>query len=57
MNDPGIAKILAQDAADVAALKVTRTPGFFVNGKPLVDFGSNQLKALVDQEVRAAYGN
>lgn len=56
MNDPSIAKILLQDGADVESLRVTKTPGFFVNGKPLVDFGSNQLKALVDQEVRTAYG-
>lgn len=55
MNDPRIANLLAQDTADAAALKVTKTPGFFVNGKPLVDFGADQLKALVGQEVRSAY--
>ncbi|RYE75842.1 MAG: hypothetical protein EOO74_09395, partial [Myxococcales bacterium] len=31
MNDPRIAALLAQDAKDVEALGVTRTPGFFVN--------------------------
>ena len=56
LDDPRIAKILLQDVADVETLRLTKTPGFFVNGKPLVDFGSSQLKALVDQEVRAAYG-
>ena len=46
---------LDQDMADAKALEVTRTPGFFVNGKPLTDFGYEQLKALVEQEVRLAY--
>lgn len=56
MNDPRIAKILEQDIADGKTLKVTKTPGFFVNGRPLVNFGSEQLKALVADEVRSAYG-
>ena len=34
------------------ALKVTATPGFFVNGTPLLDFGAPQLKALVDRELK-----
>lgn len=55
-RDPGIRKTLEIDSADVEALKVTRTPGFFVNGKPLADFGIDQLKALVDREVAANYG-
>lgn len=46
---------LDQDMADAKALEVTRTPGFFVNGKPLTDFGYEQLKALVEQEVKLAY--
>lgn len=56
MNDPRIAALLAQDVKDVEALGVTRTPGFFVNGKPLTDFGANQLKALVDEALQQAYG-
>ena len=56
VNDPRIAKILKQDMADVATLKVTGTPSFFVNGKPLIDFGPDQLKALVGKEVGIAYG-
>jgi protein-disulfide isomerase len=56
MNDPRIAQIVAQDIADAKTLKVTKTPGFFVNSKPLIDFGSDQLKALVANEVRSAYG-
>jgi len=32
-------------------LKVGGTPGFFVNGTPLRDFGEAQLRALVAQEL------
>lgn len=46
--------LLKQDIADMQALKVRATPGFFVNGKPLNEFGSAQLKALVDQELAKA---
>jgi protein-disulfide isomerase len=49
---PAIAQRLSQDVADMQALKVDKTPGFFVNGTPLRDFGHEQLKALVEQETR-----
>ncbi len=51
-NSPVIDQLLKQDVADMKALKVDRTPGFFVNGTPLRDFGEAQLKALVDQEIK-----
>ena len=57
-EDAGSAEVLAnieQDMADAKILNVTRTPGFFVNGKPLKDFGDEQLKALVNRELKAAY--
>lgn len=50
-DSPAIAELLRQDVADMQALKVDRTPGFFVNGTPLLDFGAAQLKALVDREL------
>ena len=56
MNHPRVAATLVQDIADGKTLKVTKTPGFFVNGMPLVDFGADQLKALVASEVRSVYG-
>lgn len=49
---PEVEKVLQQDTADMKALKVAATPGFFVNGTPLRDFGAAQLKALVDEEIR-----
>jgi len=50
-DSPAFDALLKQDVADMQALKVRATPGFFVNGKPLQDFGEPQLKALVDQEL------
>ena len=39
MTDPAIARLIEQDIADAKALNVRKTPGFFVNGKPLQTFG------------------
>jgi len=55
MNDPAIVKLIQQDLADAEALKVEKTPEFFVNGKPLPSFGYKQLKGLVDSEIQAKY--
>ncbi len=50
---PEVEQVLRQNTADMKALKVTATPGFFVNGTPLRDFGAEQLKALVDRELKS----
>ncbi|MBN9318032.1 MAG: thioredoxin domain-containing protein [Devosia sp.] len=52
-TDP-VTAVLAQDAADVEAVGLTQTPTFFVNGKPLTDFGPQQLYDLVTAEVQGA---
>ena len=57
MHDPAIAKIIEQDMADVKALNVQKTPGYFVNGKPLQTFGYRQLHALIQAELNAQYPN
>jgi hypothetical protein len=36
-------------------LEVSKTPEFFVNGKPLPSFGYEQLQALVQEELASAY--
>jgi protein-disulfide isomerase len=54
MVSPEVTQILAQDMADVRALNITKTPEFFVNGKPLPSFGYAQLKTLVDEALGAA---
>jgi protein-disulfide isomerase len=44
-------ELLRLEAGDLAALKVERTPTFYVNGKLLVSFGAEQLFELVKNEV------
>ena len=48
---PEIEKLIAQDLEDARVLNVTKTPEFFVNGKPLPSFGFEQLTVLVAQEL------
>ena len=55
INDPRIAELLKQDAKDLATLKVNKTPSFFINGKPLKDFGPNGLRAQVENEIGSLY--
>lgn len=55
MADPEIAKIIEQDLADAKALNVQKTPGFFVNGKPLQVFGYRQLSRLIQDEILEKY--
>lgn len=49
---PDITARLNQEAADVEAFGVNKTPTFFVNGKPLPSFGSQQLVDLVASELK-----
>jgi len=57
MADPAIVKIIEQDLADANTLNVHKTPGFFVNGKPLQTFGYQQLQQLIESELKANYPN
>jgi protein-disulfide isomerase len=50
-NAESVDKMLALEAEDLVALKVERTPTFFVNGKLLVAYGPQPLFALVKEEV------
>jgi protein-disulfide isomerase len=50
-----IARRVKLDMLDAQQLKVSKTPGFFVNGKPLVHFGYQQLQQLVESEIAANY--
>lgn len=49
MISPEIERVIAQDIEDARTLNVTKTPEFFVNGKPLPSFGFRQLTELVEQ--------
>lgn len=54
LTSPEIAQVIEQDLADAKTLNVTKTPEFFVNGKPLPSFGWEQLQRLVDEALAAA---
>jgi protein-disulfide isomerase len=55
MNSPEVTARIERDRADAMALKVTATPEYFVNGRPLPSFGYDQLLGLVNEELQAAY--
>lgn len=50
-----IVQRMERDMADARALGVTKTPEFFVNGRPLPKFGLEELQSLVKEELRGAY--
>ncbi len=54
-SDPTIDEVIARDLADAETLGVRRTPGFFVDGRPLEPFGAEPLMALVEEAVRERY--
>lgn len=55
MASPEVAKIVALDLQDSKTLKVTATPEYFVNGRGLPEFGYEQLRRLVGDEIAKAY--
>lgn len=55
LADPRIGEIVAQDLADAETLGVRKTPGFFVDGRPLEPFGVEPLVELVETAVRERY--
>lgn len=55
LESPEFLQIIGQDMADAKTLGVKRTPGFFVNGKPLVHFGYGPLSDLITSEIKSKY--
>ena len=55
MNSPEVAQRAARDRDDAMALKVTATPEYYVNGRPLPEFGYEPLLALVREELERSY--
>jgi protein-disulfide isomerase len=53
MNDPTTFDLIEMDKADGTKLGVRGTPTFFVNGKPLEEFGIIPLQDAVRREVEA----
>ena len=56
MQSAAVAQNIQQDTEDARELGVDKTPGFFVNGKPLVEFGQMQLLQLVSEALEREYG-
>lgn len=50
-----VSEAIAKDINDGKMLKVRATPQFFVNGKPLINFGYEPLVKLVDEAISQAY--
>jgi protein-disulfide isomerase len=52
MNSPEVAARVQQDANDAVTMKITATPEYFVNGRPLPSFGEQQLLELINDELQ-----
>lgn len=52
MNNPKGDEIINQDLLDAKKLKQTKTPGYIVNGKPLQQFGLENLIELINSELK-----
>lgn len=55
MNSPEVLARMQKDQEDAVTLKVSATPEYFVNGRPLPSFGQQQLLDLVREELNKAY--
>jgi protein-disulfide isomerase len=55
MSSPEVLARIEKDQADAITLKVSATPEYFVNGRPLPSFGQQQLLDLVREELNKAY--
>jgi len=55
MNAAEITARIEQDKQDSITLRVSATPEYFVNGRPLPSFGQQQLLDLLREELRKAY--
>ena len=55
MHAPEVTQRIQQDIGDAAALNVTKTPEYFVNGRQMPSFGRQQLQNLVRDALQSAY--
>jgi protein-disulfide isomerase len=55
MRAPEIDERIRRDRMDAMTVKVTATPEYFVNGRPLPAFGEQPLRGLIKEELRRAY--
>jgi protein-disulfide isomerase len=55
MTSPEVLARIEKDKQDAVTLKVSATPEYFVNGRPLPSFGQQQLLDLVREEIDKHY--
>jgi protein-disulfide isomerase len=55
MYSPEVTQRVERDLNDAKAMRVTATPEYFVNGKPMPSFGEQQLRQLVSEALSEAY--
>jgi len=55
MTAAEVTQRIEQDSRDAVVLKVSATPEYFVNGRPLPSFGQQQLLSLVREELQKVY--
>jgi protein-disulfide isomerase len=55
MNAMEVTQRMQGDMADAKVLEVTKTPEYFVNGRQMDEFGLEQLRNLIQVELRRAY--
>lgn len=51
MNSVAVLQRFERDKQDAILLKVSKTPDYYVNGRPLPSFGAQQLAALIREEL------
>lgn len=51
MNSEEVTQRIAKDKQDSIVLKVSKTPDYYVNGRPLPSFGQQQLADLIREEL------
>lgn len=52
MNSAEVAQRVERDRQDAIVLQVSKTPDYYVNGRPLPSFGQQQLADLIREELR-----
>ncbi|MDJ0748453.1 MAG: thioredoxin domain-containing protein [Woeseiaceae bacterium] len=51
MNSIDVIRNMEQDQKDAVFLRISKTPTYFVNGRPLPSFGAQQLADLIREEL------
>ncbi len=51
MNSIDVMRNMEQDKKDAVFLRISKTPTYFVNGRPLPSFGAQQLAELIREEL------